>query len=1088
MPDDSSADRPDQDRRQLILPHIDTSISIRGKTMREWLGYLPAGIGLGAAVIALLLGQATVAGVLVAISATALVFLGVYIESELAEAWYLTPRGVVDDYLSYRRLQRELPWGAEAAKYAALHGVRHVCADGSYKRHDGSRLALVGPIKGVNADRRPARVMQQLSRQLTNGVDDLLAPRDLWWGIYSTTRPGTSDPHAIEREQRADNTQNDLSPDQREIVEDTAEWLRDQDARYDGNEWRHYAVVEARPGEAGVRVPDDSLLARLHDFRDRLLAHVQSLRARLLAGADRDDESTETTASPTDETPTEEADTDDGEPLDAVLARRVSTVEQAISRVEDVELSRAAPAEHIEVLRSYWTNRGTAIGDAGDGSPVTGGTDSLLQQAFTRELDGEGVTPTERLLADGEFDVDGDTVRLAGKCCRTFWISHWPIRPGPMFLESLYTASGIDLDVRIHAVPIGHSTASEMIEDEGIDIGAETINRAEESSFGALSVGSAEDAYKDAYQQLHTTGISPWELNGYITVRADDRATLDDVCEELTTDLEANPTGCSLVASSTNQRAALASASPAGHDLYAEEADGDRRHLALSGAFGALFPFGVAEFSESDGIYWGRDTRTNRPVVANLFDSETASHLFTIGTSRTGKTTFIKDRLGDWYLAADDRTLMVADTEAEFGGLTEVCAGEQIVIGANDPINPWHIEPVAAERRRKTNDNLAPLAGQIDFLTELTMSIIRVGLPQGARVDSDLYGFVRYVVAATYERANITSDLDTHANPSPTYDDFLDMLYEIRVEPEAHTFHGTDGECQAREDLVDTLLNSLIEMMDGGRYAHLRGAGTTALLDDAVQMAYLSMPELNNSSKAAKSIGLQLALSQIGEKIKRTPGPTIFAIDEAHVLYQTESTVNWLQSAARRWARYDAAMWSISQSPEEFVTSMSGTSDDQENKRQMILEQSATLQAFNTPKTKPETLGKFGMEPPQITAAKTDLVSGRTNEYSTCLVQFDDLQGWLECRVETSPVTDAIAATRPDAESDEQADQPDLTTIDGLDPDAASQLAAGGIETREDLLATDARELAALTTASGKRIDAWYDAALPRTGTASTDD
>jgi hypothetical protein len=1072
MSDDSPDDRPDQDRRQLILPHVDTSTSFRGKTVREWVAYLPAFIGLSATVLAVLLDALTIAGICLAISATVLVFIGVHIESELAEAWYLTPRGVVDDYLSYRRLQRELPWGAEAAKYAALHGVRHVCEDGSYKRHDGSRLALVGPIEGVNADRRPAQVMQQLSKQLTNGVDEQLAPKDLWWGIYSTTRPATSDPHAVEREQRADNPQNDLTAEQREIVEDTAEWLRDQDENYDGSEWRHYAVVEARPSEADVAVPDDSLLDRVHDLRDRILG------ATGVREASADDD----TAPSTDA---------DGDPLDAVLARRVETVTQAIGRVEDVELTRADASEHIEVLRTYWTNRGTATGDAGDGSPVFGGTDSLLQQAFTRDLDGEGVTPTERMLAAGQFDVDGDTVALAGQYCRTFWISPWPIRPGPMFLESLYTASGIDLDVRIHARPVADSTATKTIEDEGIDIGAETINRAEQSSFGALSVGSAEDAYKDAYHQLHNTAVSPWELNGYITVRANDRSTLDDVCEDLRTALEANPTGCSLTASSTNQRAALASASPAGHDLYATEANGDRRHLALSGAFGAIFPFGVAEFSESDGIYWGRDTRTDRPVVANLFSGGTASHLFTIGISRGGKTTFIKDRLGDWHLGGDDRTLIVADMEAEYGGLTEVCGGEQIVIGANDPINPWHIEPVAEERRRQTNDQLAPLAAQIDFLTELTMSIIRVGLPQRATADTDLYGFVRYVVAATYRQAEITDDLDTHSNDSPTYDDFLRVLGEIRDEPSDHTFLGTDGECQARIDLVDKLLNNLTELLEGaGRYAHLRGEGTTALLDDDVRMAYLSLPSLSDGTDAAKSIGLQLALSQISEKIKRTPGPTLFAIDEAHVLYQNEETINWLQSAARRWARYDAAMWSISQSPEEFVNSMSGTSDNQENKRQMILEQSATLQAFYLPNTDPNTLAKFGMEPPQIRAAKNDLVPGRNNDHSTCLVQFDDLQGWLECRVNTSPVTDAIAATQPNASEagDQASEQPNLTTIDGLDADAASRLAAGGIETREDLLSTDAREVAALTTAAGERIDDWYDAALVRNGTAQADD
>jgi hypothetical protein len=1075
MSDDNSTE-PDQDRRQLILPHVDTSISMRGKTLREWMAYLPAFVGLCASVIAYLVGAFAVSGALLAISAIGLMIIGVQLESELSDAWYLTPRGAVEEHLSYRRLKRELPWGAEAAKLAALHGVRRVCEDGSYQRHDGSRLALVGPIEGVNGDRRPASVLQQLSRQLTNGIDENLGSEGLWWGIYSTTRPATSDPHAVEREQRAEDYQNDLTPDQRETVEETAEWLREQDQQYDGNDWRHYAVVEARPDEPGVALPDTSLGARFTAVRE-------SVGSALGRGGERSDPSDE-------EADTAAASDADGDPLDAVLARRVGSVRQAIGRVEDVELTRADASEHIEILRSYWTNRGDAIGDAGDGSPVFVGTDSLLHQAFTRDLGTDGVTATEQLLTPGHFDIDGKTVELADSYCRTFWISQWPTRPGAMFLEPLYTYSGIDLDVRIRAEPIARSTAEDKIEEEGLDIGAESINRAEQSDYGALTIGSAEEVYKDAYHQLNHTNVSPWQLNGYITVRANDRSTLDDACGDLTNELESNPTGCSLVASSTSQRAALASASPAGHDLFAEEADGARRHLALSGAFGAIFPFGVAAYSESDGIYWGRDTRTNQPVVANLFSGGTASHLFTIGISRGGKTTFIKDRLGDWYLGGDDRTLIVADTEAEFGGLTEVCGGEQIVLGANDPINPWHIEPVAEERRHQTNDKLAPLSAQIDFVTELTMSIIRVGLPQRATVDADLYGFVRYAVGETYRQAEITDDLDTHANSSPTYDDFLAVLGDIRAEPSAHTFLETDGECQARIDLVDTLLNSLTDLLEGaGRYSHLRGEGTTTLLDDDVRMAYLSMPGLSDGTDAAKSIGLQLALSQISEKIKRTPGPTLFAIDEAHVLYQNEETINWLQSAARRWARYDAAMWSISQSPEEFVTSLSGTSDNQENKRQMILEQSATLQAFYLPNTDPDTLEKFDMEPPQIRAAKNDLVPGRNNDYSTCLVQFDDLQGWVECRVETSPVTDAIEATVDDGgTADEETAQAALTSLDSLDTDTASQLAAGGIETRDDLLATDARELAALTNASGERIDDWYDTALARNGTALTDD
>ncbi len=1084
-----------QDDRQVILPRVDTSPAVRGKTVREWIGYLPAIIGLSAAGMAFMMGSVIIGVALLVISVTALSYLGVSIEAEMKESWYLTPRGFVEDHLSYRSLKRSLPWGIDAELRAKLHNVRHITADGSYHRHDGSRVALLR-IEGLNMDRLPMQKTEARVRQLTNGIDEELGPVNPWWGFYATTRQATSDPHALEREERATDYHTDISGEHREVLSQTAEWLREKDTTIDANEWRYYAVVEVHPDDPEVELPSGSIAARArkhwNEFKETVSnktgSHSDRDQNRTDHGEEQPPEKSDTADNPqdTDFTAEKEEESDDTVLIGEVLDRRVDLVTRAIERVEGVDVERADTVEHINVLRSYWQGRGAAIGTDSDGSPAHGGTDSLLQLAYQRGLDTDGVTPTERMLATGTFDVDGETVKLAGQYCRTFWIANWPVHPVAMFLDELFTFGGLDIDVRLHSKPLDQRAAADSVEEVGLDIGAETINRAKQSDFGALSVAGVDEVYENVYQQLERTNTDAWYLNGYVSVRAPTEEALEEACKSVTRRLEGNPAGCGPVAPATNQPAALTSCSPAGMDRYAREASGDREHIALSGAFGAMFPFGATDLSESEGIYWGRDTRTGKPVVVDPFDRGRAPHLFTIGMSRSGKSTFVRDRAGDWYLAGDDRTLIVTDMESGFGGLTRLCDGEHIVVDGNDPVNPWHIEPVSEERRRQTDDKLAPLAAQINFVTELTMNVIRAGLPTGSvSIDPDTYRIVRYAVGLTYDRAGITTDLDTHAEPSPTYDDFFDSLELIRNDPEEHTIRGTEGEREARRQQAEQLLERLIELTDRGQYSHLRGTGTTSLLDDDVSMAYLDMPQLQGSSDAAKSIGLQIALQQISQKIKRTPGKTIFAIDEAHVLYHSDEMVDWLAGAARRWARYDAAMWSISQSPEEFVKQQEDSSREAENKRQAIFEQASTMQSFYVGNADTDTLRQFGMATPQIQAVQNSLTPGKSADYSECIMNFDDQEGWIECKVETSPITkrieERISGDSPtDSSASSVAD--DLDPLSDLDSTHRAQLRDAGIESPDDLLQVPPQKVAAICNASGERIDRWYDDALTKNG------
>ena len=198
-------------------------------------------------------------------------------------------------------------------------------------------------------------------------------------------------------------------------------------------------------------------------------------------------------------------------------------------------------------------------------------------------------------------------------------------------------------------------------------------------------------------------------------------------------------------------------------------------------------------------------------------------------------------------------------------------------------------------------------------------------------------------------------------------------------------------------------------------------------------MAYLDCSAFHDTSDAEKSVGLQQAWSEVSQKVKQAPGKTMVVIDEAHVLYQSETMIEWLEDAAREWRRYGGCLWSVSQSPEEFVRQQTDATGNAENKRRVILEQCSTVQVFRvSDRTDPETLSEFGLDVPAISAAKNDLVPGEAGkDYTTCLVQFGDKHGWIECRVETLPMTldtDSAAAPMP---SDSSATP---TAADGGEP------------------------------------------------------
>lgn len=530
------------------------------------------------------------------------------------------------------------------------------------------------------------------------------------------------------------------------------------------------------------------------------------------------------------------------------------------------------------------------------------------------------------------------------------------------------------------------------------------------------------------YMLLRNTTAQPWQVSMYVTVRvgpteayeyaqqtgrgSDDLylakvQALESACDDVLEVMTSAPAGLGPRQPSTNAAALdmYESSSPTGTDLYHEQGDKPKRTRMLGGSIGAMFPWCGGVMQEPGGLRFGRNKQNGSAIFADPFERG-APHLLTLGQTRSGKTYSVETALAEWFSSDPTRTLIVCDTEQGFEGLTQLCGGKHIVVDGKQTINPFDIQRPPKRIRESGVGASNHFQMKIDEVTSFFAGILRA---QG--IDPSQYvSTIEDAVQETYESIGITRDPDTHDKPSPTISDFISVMEDMLTEPGDFTFTGHEREAEQRIRVVSELLDKLSGFKEGRKYHHMVGETETGLLDRDIDMAYIDLSQFNEASEAEKSVMLHLIFGQVYQKVKRTRGEIIFLIDEAHFLLHSEEMIEYLQDAARSWARYDAALWFVTQSPREFIERAQSIGQGQENQRRTILDQCSTIQTFRTPRIEPELLmDGLGQNRSQANFVRNTAVTGSSDkQYSECLVHFQDREGWWESRIEASPFEDLV--------------------------------------------------------------------------------
>lgn len=994
------------DPRQLVLPHVDTAIDLaNGRfpfkiTIPSLFMGIPSVGALAASIWYIYQGSPGVGvGLIVLSSLLGMMALG----GRMASMWSSYPHEKVIDGFKHLRRRLTLPWSYDTAVSRAdeLHAIKHpITVDTNDKTY-----------AGVMTHDGRAVIPVPLEGSNTEFLDSGILPQltasftqgvdsEITAGVEPISFYSTTRPAesqvATEYQSRAHATISRLTDYLSGLIGETGEWVAERDAETGANDTYHYLVITASEDSAGNKA------------------------------------------------------------LKEDLTHRLGQAEAAMSKADSVTPGTLTSREAVNLAGEYWDRTAYPEGDVGDSA-----AEAAVPSHNVGDLpDGfSSPTPAERAIAPEWFDERIRHVEVGETVARTYWISNWPEQPPAKFLHGLYTMPGVDLDVKIFGHPKPRDSVISDLEKIIPRIDAEGMDRAENMDVTSLTIDDDLSAYVLAYKLLQEVDTEPWGLSGYVTVRAPDTEKLRKACERVEKELKRAPTRCTPSAPFGDQMVAFRSAGPYCPDRYASKGDVRRRatktHLALGGVFGAALPAATPETSEEGGIRWGRDATTMRTIQKDPFQSGMAPHLTTVAPSGSGKSFAVKQASQEWWMNGENRTLIYCDTQGEFEDTVEGFGGEHIVIDGKTGINPLDIRPAASHDRAATGDSVNQYRLKVTEATEFFKGIIR-----SHDVDpSKFHARLEQAIERTYQNAGITPDPSTHGRPSPDPDDLFETLEDMMENPGDYTFTDVEAEKQPVEEQVAELHSQLSGFQPGGKYHNILTDSTDTLTPD-IDMAYLDMRQLAGQTDGAESANLQLAVSQVSQIIKQTDGETIFVIDEAHNLLHSPEMVDWLNKAAREWRRYDAALWFVTQSPEEFVSHAGehGT----ENKRKTILEQCSTVQILKAPRVDAETLEKFGLPKHHADTVQKDLVPGSDDEedYSECLISFQNERGWIRTQIEASPALGAsIDFTHRTGKSyveymrealDDIADDEDATDDDDTEP-----VVSPGDGTPPGALATD---------------------------------
>ncbi|QLC35097.1 transfer complex protein (plasmid) [Halarchaeum sp. CBA1220] len=511
------------------------------------------------------------------------------------------------------------------------------------------------------------------------------------------------------------------------------------------------------------------------------------------------------------------------------------------------------------------------------------------------------------VVAPDDLEETVSGVRLGDRWARTLWMGEFPDAPTDGFLEGVYSAVETrETDVSIHLTPRDTQATLHALENQIETLEADYDYLSERHRAGARGVRTDLEDYRGLYDTLRNSPVRPFDVSMYLTTRSRGEEPETDGVASMARRAPANLTP---IHPRWAQLDAYTSGSPIAVDAFSDGVDATTP--MLSGAVGAMFPFVAGAFAEP-GIEYGTYALTESPLILDRFARDTGYCTMVIGTLGAGKSFSTKLQLLRRAMYDPDTIIVMLDPLQGFRSVNDALGGERVTIGGTRGLNPLELRPTPPEVLAAAGD-VDPWSEQITWVLSFFATFFEhvATNPLEERRQT-----LRRAVQLTYERAGITSDPATHANPSPTITDLLSVLEALLDDPEQYGYPTAGEQASVRADAQSLLTDLRPSFGPAGDLRNL--AQPTELALDA-NVLYLDLHQEEGVRGHETSLTMQVLFNAVYERAKETTKRVVFVIDEAHYLMRDATSLEFLETAVRHSRHYDLSLHFITQTGGEFA-------------------------------------------------------------------------------------------------------------------------------------------------------------------------
>lgn len=297
-----------------------------------------------------------------------------------------------------------------------------------------------------------------------------------------------------------------------------------------------------------------------------------------------------------------------------------------------------------------------------------------------------------------------------------------------------------------------------------------------------------------------------------------------------------------------------------------------------------LMPFRSTEMQHENGVYYGINPLSKKPITINkdYFKNQNA---FILGTSGSGKSMTAKNEILSTILKDDDTDVIIIDPEAEYGKLVSKIGGEIIKLDASTSTRINALDLSKEYSKESTN----PIAVKSDFIISL---IGRMNEEPLTAVEKSIIDRCLSKVYKDYIKSNCTGKCPT----------LVDLMEEFnnQKEDEAHKMAKT----------IELFASGSLDMF-----------GKDSNVDINNRLVCYDIRDLGEN---LKPIAMLVVLDSIFNRMaanKEKKRKTAVFIDEIYLMFQQESTENYLMILWKRCRKYGCSMTGITQNISDLLRS-----------------------------------------------------------------------------------------------------------------------------------------------------------------------